>query len=400
MTAKKQGGNRRRKGEGSIFEEPSRRGWRYDGPEGTIRAKSETELTEKIQVVRARLAKKFKAPEDYTFGDSVTDWLEWLAGEVEDEEVSPNTLRIYRSMSQHLTEPKPVGRVKLNELSGADIERVLKDRRDTMTSVSLQLLKHVAVESVRYAATRKLADRDTVASVREARVPRGRSAGRPSKAMGLEKFLTLLEFSSMLWNELERPDRDAWLWPYVALTLLCGVRAEEARALLWDDVDLDEGVVWVRRSDRFKGQTKTETSKRRLKLDDEDVGVRALREQAVHQARLRVAAGDLWEDSGRVFTTALGAGMNDEQVRLPFKRLCSRAGIGDDWVPRETRKTFATLLKETGLEVADIAAALGHARETTTRKYYIEEAEPVLVDVSPALSILLAKAKLTGQEVA
>ena len=53
---------------------------------------------------------------------------------------------------------------------------------------------------------------------------------------------------------------------YVVLSLLSGVRTEEARALIWDEVDLKAGTVAVYRSVRAKGDTKIRKSRRVLKL--------------------------------------------------------------------------------------------------------------------------------------
>ena len=44
---------------------------------------------------------------------------------------------------------------------------------------------------------------------------------------------------------------------YVVLSLLSGVRTEEARAITWDEVDLKAGTVTVYRPVRVKGDTKT-----------------------------------------------------------------------------------------------------------------------------------------------
>ena len=49
------------------------------------------------------------------------------------------------------------------------------------------------------------------------------------------------------------------------MSLLAGVRTEEARALTWADVDL-EATVAVYRSVRAKGDAKTRKSRRLLKL--------------------------------------------------------------------------------------------------------------------------------------
>jgi integrase len=40
------------------------------------------------------------------------------------------------------------------------------------------------------------------------------------------------------------------LWPYVAVSMLGGIRTEEARALRWSEVDLEAGTVAVYRSVR------------------------------------------------------------------------------------------------------------------------------------------------------
>lgn len=400
MTAKQQGG-RRRRGEGSYVQLKSRGGvWRFQlkGADGfTMYSNPGEELDDfqdRVAAHRLGRKKKFRSPGDYTLNDCIRDWLEDMAELVADEEVSPNTLRIYRTCAAAYEEHE-AGQTTLAELIGRDVEEVLKSKRDVMTTQTLSYVKRTAVESVNMALSRGLADADTAASVAKARVPRGRSAGRPTKRMSLPQFLAAIEFSYGLWHEEGRPDPDAWLWPYIALTLLCGVRAEEARALRWEDVDLGEGIVWVKVSERFQSRTKTIQSKRRLRLAD--VGVEALKEQQLHQARQRVAAGELWTEQDRIFTTALGIGLNNEQVRIPFKRLMKRAGLGDDWVPRETRKTFASLLKDNSVTADEIAAALGHADTRTTKKYYIEDEIPVLVDVSAPMMEMLSKARLPGR---
>ena len=62
---------------------------------------------------------------------------------------------------------------------------------------------------------------------------------------------------------------------YVVLSLLAGVRTEEARAITWDEVDLTAGTVAVCRSVRVKGDIKTRKSRRVLKLPTK--AVQALR---------------------------------------------------------------------------------------------------------------------------
>ena len=65
--------------------------------------------------------------------------------------------------------------------------------------------------------------------------PRGRR-GRPSKALTLDQAVDVLARA-----------RKHWLYAYVTLSLLTGVRTEEARALQWSHV-----VAWVQDTQRWQ----------------------------------------------------------------------------------------------------------------------------------------------------
>jgi integrase len=138
---------------------------------------------------------------------------------------------------------------------------------------------------------------------------------------------------------------------YITLSLLCGLRTEEARALRWAHVDLDGDpaarppvpphvVVW--RSVRAHGETKTERSRRTLALPQ--VAVQALRAWTGSQAGERLTAGQSWQDTGLVYTNHAGAALDAGNIRKMFKRICTEAGIGDSWTPRELRTTFVSLM--------------------------------------------------------
>ena len=121
-------------------------------------------------------------------------------------------------------------------------------------------------------------------------VPEGQE-GRPSKAMTLDQAIRLLDEAG--------PGSRHRLAAYVVVSLLAGVRTEEARALTWAEVDLDAGTVAVYRSVRAKGDTKTRKSRRLLKLPRK--AVEALREHRKRQAAERLQAGGQWQDHDLVF---------------------------------------------------------------------------------------------------
>ena len=73
-----------------------------------------------------------------------------------------------------------------------------------------------------------------------------------------------------------------------------------------------------------------------------------LREHLQRQADARLRAGVLWQDNGLVFTTALGTQLDAADVRRSLRTICRRAGIGEEWTPRELRHTFVFLLSDNG----------------------------------------------------
>jgi integrase len=162
--------------------------------------------------------------------------------------------------------------------------------------------------------------------------PRGRN-GRPSKALTLEQAIAVLAEA-----------RRRWLYAYVALSLLTGVRTEEARALQWSHVvawvedaqrwqpiaavgfDHDKLAVYVWRSVRAGGDTKTQKSRRTLEVPDEVA--RALRQHHTKQAAKRLRAGETWQDHDLVFCTRNGKPLAAGNVRRAFRSITNAAGIG------------------------------------------------------------------------
>ena len=171
----------------------------------------------------------------------------------------------------------------------------------------------------------------------------------------------------------------------MVLCLLAGVRTEEARALTWDHVDLrgdpaanppvpPHVAVW--RSVRAHGDTKTQKSRRTLALPER--AVEALREHTRRQAEQRLLAGEVWQDHGLVFCTAAGTPLAAGNVRRTFKKITTKAGLGEDWTPRELRTSFVSLMSNSGVLVEEIARLVGHSSSRTTEVVYRQELRPVI----------------------
>jgi hypothetical protein len=169
------------------------------------------------------------------------------------------------------------------------------------------------------------------------------------------------------------------LFAYLVVSLTTGVRTEEARALRWDHVDLDGDDrtpphVDVFRSVRAHGDVKTRTSRRTLALPA--VAVAALTE---HREKQKIAG--IWSPDGLVFTTRNGTVLDAHNVRRSFRRICTAAGIGDKWSPRELRHSFVSIMSEHGVPIEQIAGLVGHAGGSrVTELVYRQRTRPVLVN--------------------
>ena len=315
----------------------------------------------------------------YTVRQAAEDWLgSGLDGR------SPRTVK----KNQNVLEPilTVIGARKLRELTAADVRQALAVMAAGCSTAAVSM-GHLALKrAIRHAEANDLVARN-VATLTG--TPKGQH-GRPSKSLTLDRAVAVITAARTLpvmelrpgLKDVRRPA--ALMHAYIVLSLLAGIRTEEARALRWTHVDLDGDpagrpqvpphmAVW--RSVRLHGETKTERSRQTLGLPA--VAVQALRAWSDSQAGERLAAGEAWQDTGLVFTNNLGA-LDAGNVRKMFKRVCTEAGIGDGWTPRELRTSFVSFMSHRGVSIEEIARLVGHASTRTTEIVYRRELRPVI----------------------
>jgi integrase len=247
---------------------------------------------------------------------------------------------------------------------------------------------HLALKrAIRHAEANDLVSRN-VATLAD--TPKGQQ-GRPSKSLTLDQAIAVIAAAGTLpvmelhpgLKDVRRPA--ALMHAYIVLSLLAGICTEEARAPRWQHVDLNGDpaaappvpphvAVW--RSVRAHGETKTERSRRTLALPA--AAVQALHAWTDCQGGERLAAGKEWQDIGLVFATCHGVALDAGNVRKMFKRVCTEAGIGDNWTPRELRTSFVSLMSHRGVSIEEIARLVGHASTRTTEIVYRRELRPVI----------------------
>lgn len=78
------------------------------------------------------------------------------------------------------------------------------------------------------------------------------------------------------------------------------------------------------------------------------------------------------------FTTHLGTALDAGNVRKMFKRVCTAAGTGDDWTPRELGTSLVSLMSRRGVSIEEIARLVRYASTRTTEVVYRRELRPVI----------------------
>ncbi|MFF4188395.1 tyrosine recombinase XerC [Streptomyces sp. NPDC001691] len=211
-------------------------------------------------------------------------------------------------------------------------------------------------------------------------VPEGR-AGRPSKSLTLDQAAAVL-----------RSKEGTWIHAYVVLSLLVGVRTEEARPLTWTHVHIPAGGgqqphVDVWRSVRRHGDTKTRASRRSLAMPDQAALVMAAhrrRQQAEYKA-----GGKKWSENALVFPSDTGERRTALNVRRNFRVLLKEARLKPhEWTTRELRTSFVSLLSDYGIPIEVIARVVGHSGSGTTEKVYRKQIRPVITDGAQAMDAI------------
>ncbi|MBO0801680.1 MAG: site-specific integrase [Nocardiopsaceae bacterium] len=351
------------------------------------RGRTKEIVKDKLKKAVAELEAGIDTSDSYTVEDAVRDWLKRGT-----KGMSAKTINDYTSLAESNIIPF-IGATKLKRLTADDVDDWLDERADHLTTRTLQAIHSIVRRSIRRAQGRDKVMRNVAAL---ADTPEGRKDGRPSKAMNLDQATTVLAHA-----------KDDPLHAYVVLSLMTGVRTEEARALRWSHVVAwveetgewrpvtevgfkhEKFAVYVWRSVREDGDTKTEKSRRTLEIPEEVAT--ALKEHHAVQVRQRLIAGKAWQDNDLVFCTGIGTPLDAANVRRSFRRITKAAGIGTDWTPRELRHSFVSIMSDNGVTIEQIADLVGHKTTIVTQKVYRHQLKPVISTGAIAMNTIFTK---------
>ena len=175
----------------------------------------------------------------------------------------------------------------------------------------------------------------------------------------------------------------------IALTLCLqlGLRSGEARALRWNDVDYQSGIVHidhnavVTEKGLIIGEPKTKRSIRKLPLSPylHDL----LLDHQDAQSRYARSIGSAWTEMGLVCPNQTGGIMERSRLHVAVKNIIKvNPELPQDLHPHSLRHSFVSLLISSGLDVVTVASLAGDTVDVITRIYAhaLKEREAAAMD--------------------
>lgn len=177
-------------------------------------------------------------------------------------------------------------------------------------------------------------------------------------------------------KEIDHEFMSVMLPELISLTAHTGLRQGEVFGLMWKDVDLEQGAIFVQRSLAHvvgKGavmqEPKTKNSRRRVLMLPDDV--KALQKYRDWQQVYAAELGDQFKNYGLVFTTPFGSYISPTNfTRRYFRPLLDKCGIPKGFTFHCLRHTHATLLLKQGVNPKIVQERLGHSSIKVTMDTY------------------------------
>jgi integrase len=188
-------------------------------------------------------------------------------------------------------------------------------------------------------------------------------------------------------------DRLYWLW---RLALLRGFRRGELAGMADDAFDpaaasITVNVALIQIGKRLVwGKPKTRSGERVVGLDSGSV--QAGKAHRKRRLRERLAAGEAWADSGRMFTTEIGAPLNPDWISRRFKAMSKEAGLPVIKF-HAARHTAATLALAGKVDTKIVSETLGHSTTRITEDLYQHVSVQMQIGAAETVVALLPERK-------
>jgi integrase len=349
----------------------------------TIYSKTREEVAEKLADALSDRNKGLVCNDENMF---VGEYFEkWLKGSVRGS-VRQSTYDRYESAIRLHIKPA-LGRLKLKKLTPAHVQGFYQNRLDAgLAPASVNKLHVIPHKALSQAARWDMVPRNVAELVK---------APRPAP----EEMKTLSAEEARRFLEAAHSDK---LEAMYVLAVTTGMRQGELLALKWQDADLENATISVRRTltrnggRLLLGETKTKNSRRTIHLTE--AAVRVLREHLARQLAQIERLGDLYYDNGLIFASEVGTPINPSNLRRrSFASLLKRAELPPIRF-HDLRHTCATLLLGRNVHPKYVQELLAHANIAITLDTYSHVIPGMGNHVAEAMEVALSQEQVDSCE--
>lgn len=316
--------------------------------------------------------------------ETLRQYLEhWL--EVKSREVAERTIFGYaeklRSYVWDTLGPKPLQSLNMN-----DIEKLYHDLQSEPKNLSGTTVNslHVILNQAF-----KRAVREGLLTRNPAEYVKAPTKSRPNNKIW--ELATALEFLEIT--------KDTRYGDIYRLAIHTGMRRGELCGLQWSSIDWDKGYIQIEQTRQYFngkhviGPPKTYRSERPIAVPEATLDL--LRSIKGKEILKREEAGDLWHETGYVFTSQDGSLPNPDEITRDFKDTVREHNLplAEDMHLHKLRHQFASFALSSDISPKIVQETLGHSTIAITLDIYAHVMKPQQQEATKAVSNLLSGGK-------
>lgn len=320
-------------------------------------------------------------PSRQTLAQYLAEWLEKSAK----PNVKPKTYERYEALVRVHIVPR-LGTVRLSKLTPRHIEEMLADLKGVVSDGTRHHVYRVLHRALQVAVRWKLITRNVCDAV------------EPPKVDEPDMYVLSAEEADRL-LKAAKGDR---LYPLYLTALHTGMRLGELLGLRWQDVDLDEGVAWVRQTLEKPGLnpvfgTPKNRKARIVPLSREVVA--ALKSLRIEQELERAHYAQDYQDYDLVFCQPNGRPIDGRSLsRWHWKKLREKAGLPETVRFHDLRHTFVSRSLAAGANLRAVSDIVGHHDAGFTARRYAHSLHDDRKEAVEALAQYLSPSEQDEEE--